>query len=151
MIDKYLGCKDTIFMMVPDGKVKEKAKSKRFILDIAKIINYYKPSKIFTHSMYDPHPDHQGTQEAVIKALEIVDKKKKISLYSFEIWNIINETSPRIYVDVSRTFWKKIKAMRMFKSQKIFVYSLLMHVIIRAFFSGLHAKCRYAERFYKVR
>jgi len=72
-------------------------------------------------------------------------------LYAFEIWNVVNETHPRIYVDVSKTFWKKIKAMKMFKSQRLYIYLLFTHVIIRAFFSGFHAKCRYAERFYKIR
>ena len=137
--------------MVQDGKVKDKSNNKKFILDIARIINLYKPSKIFTHSIQDIHSDHNSTHEAVIKALDIIDKKKNISVYSFEVWNIINETNPRMYVDVSKTFSTKIKAMKMFNSQKLYVYLLYFHVFIRAFFSGFHAKCRYAERFYKVR
>ena len=151
IIDRYLGCKETIFLNVPDGKVRDKLNDKRFILDLARIINNYKPGSIFTHSRQDPHPDHNSVHELVIKTLDIIDKKKKIGVYVFEIWNIVNEIHPRIYVDVSKTFWKKIKAMKMFKSQKIFVYALFIQVMIRAFFSGFHAKCRYAERFYKIR
>ena len=150
-IDKYLGCKETIFLEIPDGKVKDKINNKRFILDVARIINIYKTYSIFTHSKQDPHPDHSSTHEIVLKALDIIDKNNKINVYAFEIWNLVNEIHPRIYVDVSSTFKKKIYAMKMFKSQNIAIYTLLMHVVIRAFFSGFHAKCRYAERFYKIR
>ena len=150
-IDKYLGCNDTLFLGLPDGDITEQAAKKKVILQVAKIINEYKPKTILTHSNQDPHPDHRGVHQSVVKALDIIDKKKTINLYAFEIWNVVNETHQRIYVDVSKTFWKKISAMQMFKSQRLYIYLLFTHVIIRAFFSGFHAKCRYAERFYKIR
>ncbi|HIH25183.1 MAG TPA: hypothetical protein HA226_00205 [Nanoarchaeota archaeon] len=150
-IDRYLGVETTLFLGLPDGNITDQAAKKKVILQIAKIINEYKPKTILTHSNQDPHPDHRGVHQSVVKALDIIDKKKTINLYAFEIWNVVNETHPRIYVDVSKTFWKKIKAMKMFKSQRLYIYLLFTHVIIRAFFSGFHAKCRYAERFYKIR
>lgn len=150
-VNKFLGCQQTFFLNATDGKVKEEIKDKKLALEVVRIINKYKPTRIFTHSEKDPHPDHQGTYELTVKALDIIDKKKQIGLYSFEVWNVVNQPEPRVYVDVSTTFHKKIKAMKMFKTQRTSVYTLLTPVIMRAFVSGFHAKCRYAERFYKLR
>jgi len=158
-IDEFLGCGQTIFLGIRDldmlGGIKHKGVSE-FINDeelinkIENIIRKYKPDKIFTHSKLDPHKDHQATNEIVFKALNNI-QNNNISVFVFEVWNVLNESRPRMYVDVSKTFNKKIQAMKMFKSQKMFVYALFMQVILRAIFSGFHNKCRYAERFYKIR
>ena len=158
-IDEFLGCEETIFLGIRDkdilGGIKHKGvieyvDDDETIRKIANIIRKYQPSKIFTHSKLDQHEDHRATNEIVFKALSSMSNKD-ISVFVFEVWNVLNETRPRMYVDVSKTFKKKIQAMKMFKSQKLSVYSLFMQVILRAVFSGFHAKCRYAERFYKIR
>ena len=89
--------------------------------------------------------------KAVFEALDDIDTGKKINVYVYEVWNVLNETKPRIYVDVSDTFSIKLQAMKKFKSQWLSIYPLMIPVIVRAVFSGFHAKCRFAERFYKVR
>jgi len=158
-IDTFLGCEETIFLGIRDkdilGGIKHKGVVEHIddnetIKTVANIIRKYQPNKIFTHSKIDPHEDHRATNEIVFKALSSMTNKA-ISVFVFEVWNVLNESRPRMYVDVTKTFKKKIQAMKMFKSQKISVYSLFVQVILRAIFSGFHAKCRYAERFYKIR
>ncbi|MBS3175306.1 PIG-L family deacetylase [Candidatus Woesearchaeota archaeon] len=158
-IDQFLGCEKTIFIGIRDkdilGGIKHKGlksfvNNKKTIEKIASIIKKYKPNIIFTHSNKDPHEDHKSTNEIVFKSLNLLNDKKT-SVYSFEVWNVVNEPHPRMYVDISKTFRKKIQAMKMFKSQKISVYSLFIQVVLRAIFSGFHTKSRFAERFYKIR
>lgn len=150
-IGEFIGCKNTIFFGLKDTKLMEEIENPKVKKAVINIIKHFKPSTIFTCSKFDPHKDHKAVNKIVFEALDEIDKNKKINVYVFEIWNILNETRPRIYVDVSETFSKKIEAMKKFKSQKVFIWVLMLPVYIRAIFSGFHAKCRYAERFYKIR
>ena len=150
-IARYIGFSETHSLGLPDGKVNLVASKKKHKDQLAALIKKYKPKKIFTHSKFDLHKDHQGTNQLVFSTLDMVDPKKKIDVYVFEVWNITNETRPGMYVDVSKTFHKKVQALRMYKSQWHYVLPLFLPVYYRAFISGLHNNCRYAERFYKIR
>ena len=150
-IGGFIGCKQTVFLGLKDMNLMEDIERPKVKLALKNIINHFKPEKIFVHSKYDPHKDHRAVNKAVFEALDIIDKNKKIGVFVFEVWNVLNETIPRIYVDVSDTFGIKIKAMKKFKSQKLYIYILMLPVIIRAVICGFHARCKYAERFYKVR
>ena len=85
----------------------------------------------------------------VTKAVDSI--KKEYDLFTFEVWNIIPENKPVMYVDVSKYFNIKIKAISLFKSQWFSVILTILPVYIRAIKYGLKAKCRYAEKFYKIR
>lgn len=150
-IEQVIGFVATHFLDMPDGKVSLVAAEKKYQQALARLITTYKPKKIFTHRADDPHKDHQGAHELVMGTLSQIDPRKKIEVYTFEVWNITNETRPGMYVDISSTFALKIRAIRLFKSQWLSVYLLLIPVWYRAFICGLHNGCRYAERFYKVR
>ncbi len=157
-IDQFLGCEKTLFLSIRDkdlfGGIKHKGlvtfvNNKSLIEKVSNLIKKYNPDKIFTHTKTDPHEDHRSTNEIVFKALALTNCRA--SVFVFEVWNVSNESHPRMYVDVSKTFHKKVEAMKMFKSQKMSVYALFFQVILKAFFSGFHANCRFAERFYKIR
>ncbi len=150
-IGEFIGSKQTIFFGLKDGKLNEEIKNPKVKRAIINIINHFKPVSIFVHSKYDAHPDHRAVNKIVFEAIEALDKKKKINVYVFEVWNVLNETKPRIYVDVTETFHIKLAAMKKFKSQWLSIYLLMIPIIIKAIFSGFHAKCRFAERFYKIR
>ncbi len=150
-IEEFIGFSKTYFLGLPDTKVSFLCDEAKYKKKLEKIILKHKPTKIFTHSKFDPHKDHQGTNKLVFNVLKKIDPKKKIQVYVFEVWNITNETRPGMYVDVTKTFSKKIKAIKMFKSQWLSVYVLLIPIYYKAFISGLHNSCRYAERFYKIR
>ena len=150
-IGEFIGCTETIFLGLHDMKLTQEIEKPKVKQAIKNIINHFKPSSIFIHSKNDAHKDHKAVNKVVFEVLEELDTDKKINVYVFEVWNVLNETKPRMYVDVSDTFGKKIEAMKKFKSQKVFIWTLMPPVIIRAIVCGFHAKCRYAERFYKIR
>lgn len=150
--DKVVGGRGVFFFGLRDGRCEEDIKEKEIISKLKKIILKYRPSKIFTHSSVDPHPDHKAVNKAVLKA---VDKSRlKCDVYVFEVWSPIRFSKrdmPSMYVDVSSTFHTKIEALRIFKSQKMALWTLIWNVYIKAFIHGRHIHARWAERFYKVR
>ncbi len=150
-IGEFIGCKQTVFFGLEDMKLNEKVENPKVKIAVSNVIKHFKPTTIFTHSKFDPHPDHKAVNKSVFEALYELDPHKKINVYVFEVWNVLNEDHPRMYVDVSKTFSRKIQAMKKFRSQKLYVYLLMLPVIIRAIICGFHAKCKYAERFYKIR
>ena len=150
--DKLLGVSETRFLDLTDAKVGQEFKEKKLEKELKKIIEKVKPSKIFTHSIDDPHPDHHAVYEIVTT---LVDKIKfSGDVYCFDVWNPINfrhRELPRMYVDVSNTFDKKIKALKLFKSQKMALLNLMPGVYFSALKDGLFNRCKYAERFVKIR
>jgi len=148
--DKIIGGKGVIFLGVPETKFfkgKEKVTKQ-----LKKIIKENRPVKIFTHSVNDPHKDHRDVYSIVRDLSE--NSNYRFELYSFDVWNpirLIKRNRPQMYVDVTKTFKRKIEALKCFKSQKMSMISLLWSVYLRAFLNGLNAKCRFAERFDKIR
>ena len=87
----------------------------------------------------------------VISAIK--ELKIKTPLFGFDIWNLYNikeKDKPLFFVDVSETFWTKIKALRLFKSQLHIIIYFLPIIFLRAKLAGRQNNCRYAERFYKL-
>ena len=147
-IDKILE-RESIFLGLEEGKIREDANKKNIREQIKILIKRYKPEKIFTHSESDPHPDHKAVNYVV---LDILKKMKyKGSIYTFEVWNIINENKPVIYIDISDTFNLKKRALKKFKSQKLSIYPLWLPMLLRAKSYGKKCGCRYAEKFYKIK
>jgi len=149
---KIVDTKKTIFLRLKDGKLNIEMEKKEIKEKIAKIIKEEKPKKIFTHSIDDPHPDHRAVFNFTKEILDTI--KYKGAIYSFEIWNIGNfkkRDVPKLYVDVSDTFWIKIKALKQFRSQMSSLILLLPGVYLKSFLAGLHSRCRFAEVFYKVK
>tara|TARA_Y100000310_G_C20636064_1_gene791225 strand:- start:634 stop:1257 length:624 start_codon:yes stop_codon:yes gene_type:complete len=147
-VSRYLGVERTIFLGIPDLKIN--SKNKEDINKVKAIIEKYKPSKIFTHSTSDPHKDHRETNKLVLEATKGLD----YSVYTFGVWNpiYIRDTNvPRLFVDVSETFEKKLKALKLFKSQRLSVYQLLPNIFLKAKIAGISNHCKYAEVFYKVK
>ena len=56
-----------------------------------------------------------------------------------------------LYVDVSNTFEKKLNALKMFNSQKLYVNTLYPSILINGKLNGSRINCKYAEKFLKVR
>ncbi len=152
-IGKSLGCKETIFLGISEGKISSKLNDGAFLNKLALLIKKYDPIKIFTHSSSDIfHPDHKAVNKVIIKVVDNLGLK--YSLFTFPIWNplpFLKRESPKLFVDVTKTFQKKIEAMKSFESQKIFTYPLLPIVYLRARIAGFEHNCKYAEKFYKIK
>lgn len=150
IVDQYLGVKKTIFLGIKEKDYKklneEKVKQK-----IKNIILKYKPIKIFTHAS-DTHHEHRLTNKIIIEIFDELALKNS-SLYTFTIWSLVdvNKNLPRLYVDITKTFDKKIKAIKKFKSQWFSVFLLFPIIHIKAILNGIKNNCKYAELFHKIR
>jgi LmbE family N-acetylglucosaminyl deacetylase len=150
-IDEYIGATETINLGFKDRTIEDELKTDKAKNIVRSLIKKYKPAKIFVHTGTDAHKDHRAVNKIIMDTIESIDRKHEISIFTYEVWNVRNELLPRMYVDISKTFRKKIEAMKKFRSQRNYVYFLMLPVIIRSRILGLQIGVKYAERFYKVR
>ncbi len=146
-----VGYKHCIYLGIAEGNFMKNVEESNAINKIQKLIEKYKPSKIFTHSLNDHHPVHKQVHR-IVRAV-VSNMKKPVDLYAFDIWTVVplkERNHPRLIVDISDTFNLKVRALKVFKSQQISLLSLLWSVHLRAFISGMQNSCKYAEVFYKV-
>ena len=146
---KSMGVSETIFFGLKDYDVKNEIKKYNIKNKLKTIIKKYKPKRIFMPSSTDSHKDHRAVNNVVIKAVE--EMKYKSDIYAYEVWNIINEGSPYIYIDITPYFKRKLEIIKEFESQKHFLYFLLIPIFYRSIKYGRANNCRYAEKFYKVK
>ena len=149
---KVVGCYENIFFGLEEFKFAQQILERNIKKKIKQIILDKKPTKIFTHSMNDPHKDHQDVYYCIASVLE--EMKYKGDLYCFDVWNPINikkRDEAQLYVDITKTFNLKLEALKCFKSQKLSMLSLLWSVYLRASIHGRHSGVKYAERFFKLR
>ena len=146
-IDKIFG-RESIFLGLEEGKIREESNNKNIREQIKVLVKRYRPEKIFTHSESDPHPDHKAVNHVVLSTLR--KAKYHGDIYTFEVWNILNENKPVIYIDISETFNLKKRALKKFKSQKLSIYPLWFPMWLRAKSYGKKCSCKYAEKFYKI-
>ncbi len=143
----YLGMREKEFL----DKAKDEDEREKIKHVLKELIEKYKPSKIFTHSGDDPHIIHRKLHGIV---MEIVDETiEKEEVYSFDVWNPIKvkeRVAPKMVVDISKTFSKKIEALKLHESQKMTMMSLLWHIYLKAIMNGWSNSCRYAEVFYRL-
>lgn len=138
----YLGLEDFFEKELKDKKIKEK---------LLKIIKREKPAKIFTHSIYDAHPDHQS----VAGLMKSLLKEIKCEVYTFDVWNVTRvggRNAPKMIVDIGDTYHTKTRALKAHKSQIHLPGLLLLRLKmwITALIHGFNGHCRYAEVFYKI-
>lgn len=148
---EVLGIKETIFFNMEEGKFGQEFVDKDIGNKVDRIVEKHRPSKILTHSFDDPHPDHRILSKLLLKYYE---DNENINIYAFHIWNPANikkRDVPKLMIDITKTFEKKIKALKCFKSQWISMVLLIGSIYARAIISGRQAKCRYAEVFYKIK
>lgn len=146
-IDKIFK-RESIFLGLEEGKIKQDANKKNIHEQLKTLVRKYQPDIIFTHSYSDPHPDHRAVNDVVINLLKKI--KYRNNIYTFEVWNILNENKPAIYIDISETFNLKKRAIKKFKSQLLSMYILWLPMWFRARSYGKKCNCKYAEKFYKI-
>lgn len=148
-IDKLLN-RRTVFLGLTEMKIKEDAERLNIKKRLKIVIKKYNPDKIFTLSERDPHPDHGATGELV---LEVLNKMKYGGdVYTFGVWSLVEENKPCMYVDISSEFKRKLELLKLFESQKfVMLYPLWLFIYIRARLYGRKSKCKYAEKFYKIK
>lgn len=149
--DRIIGGKKVFFFGIREGRFVEDIKKKRMLKKIERVIEEKKPIKIFTHSLNDPHPDHRVVCNTIIDAVKKIGYKGDV--FAYDIWFTLmfrKNILPRLYVDVTDTFDRKLKALQVFKSQKITWLTLILSVWLRALINGFYIHKKYAERFFKI-
>jgi len=140
---KMLGCKTYIFDL-KEFNFLEDYKTKALEPKIMALLNRIKPTKIFTHSSEDPHPDHKAVHQITLMIYDQIKTKPKPELYIFSIWNPVSLKSyPALYFNISRTFALKLRALKTFRSQKIHVMYPLFLLIFRAIKDGIKISRNY--------
>jgi LmbE family N-acetylglucosaminyl deacetylase len=147
--NEFLGIDEVIFLGLKDTKVKEEVEEQGTKDRIKELIREHNPERIFLPSIMDPHPDHRAVNKTVLEAVDEI--KKKYNVFAFEVWNVVKETNPVYYVDITPYFKKKIEFMKKFRSQWLYMYLLLIPVHLRSRQYGRKHGCKYAEKFYKLR
>ncbi len=121
---EYLGVKKVIFLRHPDGNI---GLANTLKLEIAALIRKLKPHTIVTHDPWRRHfhPDHRATGFIVIDAIMIARDwhfypfLREIGLESHRADELLltPSDSPTFINDISKTLDRKIKAIRIHKSQ----------------------------------
>ena len=104
---QILGIKNLQFLRYPDGEL---AEDQEKIKKIKKIIEDFRPKKIFVPILTDTHLDHQATAKILRKAL--LKSKFSGEIWSYEIWSPL--FANRI-VNIDET--EKERAMQAYQSQ----------------------------------
>jgi len=147
---KVLKCK-SLFYDLREGKFLDDYKEKNLKAALVQLLDKEKPTKIFTHSHEDPHPDHRAVHEMT---LEIFDElQQKPELYMYSIWNPVSFKThyPSLYVDVSKTFSLKLKALWKFKSQKVHVLYPFIILMYKTIKDGIKMRRRFGEHFFRIK
>lgn len=115
--------------------------------EIEQLLKKYKISTIITHSPYDIHQDHR----AIFEAAKIA-AREQVSLLCYEDVSTDKEFIPNYFVDITEFIDIKLKAIKLFKTQKDKIYMSPEAIKGRAAHRGLQAGVKYAEAFlsYKI-
>ena len=146
---KIIGITKTIYLGLKEGMFEKEIKEKKIKNKVKDFIRRHNIKKIFTHSLDDPHPDHK-----VIANFALEVASKGINVYTFKVWNpfsLKHSSEPKIYVDVSKTFKKKMMALKKFKSQSLVIWMFIPFLYFGASYNGLKNGKRFCESFIKVK
>lgn len=119
-----IGVEKTYFFDFPDNKF-DTIPRLRIIKAIESLKSEIKPVIVYTHHRNDLSIDHRITFDAVLTAFRPVAGETVRRILSFSVpssteWYApAGETAftPNVFVDISKTFEKKIMAMRAYKSE----------------------------------
>ncbi len=149
--NKIVGVKETIFLGLREGKFDVESKEKNIVNTIIRFIKNKKPDRIFTHSQNDLHKDHRDVFHIVLESAYRC--KFKGDIYAYDVWNFLNiknRDKPKLFVDITKYFKKKIKALMCFKSQRLSLFVLIIPTFIRDLINGIRYGKIFGEIFYKV-
>ncbi|MBT5740252.1 PIG-L family deacetylase [Candidatus Woesearchaeota archaeon] len=145
---EVLDCSLT-FLDLKEGKYMDK--KDEVITKLKTLCDKEKPTKIFTHTIEDPHRDHKVVHTITMELWKQLKNKPEVYVYS--VWNPISLKTdyPSLYVNIRKTFGKKLASLKKFESQKYYVTYPTFLLLFRAFQEGLTKRMLLAERFFRVK
>ena len=122
---RILGVKETIFLRHRDGELED---TREFRNQIAFLIRHFKPDTILTHDPWRTHyqhPDHQAIGHATFKAVvyardhHFLPELTYAGIKAHHTNNLLylNTREPNFFVDISKTFDTKVRAVCAHKCQ----------------------------------
>lgn len=125
-----------------------------FVRTIEKEIKTFRPNIIFTHCNKETNIDHNITYNATMIACRPLRSLKIEQIFSFETVCSGNffykkRFNPNVYVDIKKSFKKKIKAMKSYKKElRIYPHPRSIKGLeIQARFRGMQSGLEFAEGF----
>ena len=106
--DKILGGGGITYLGLREGHFEEDAVERNATGKIKYILKKYKPTKVFTHSIDDPHPDHRACYKI---SWNILEGMPDLEVYTFDVWNILNikhRNMPKMVCDITKTMNQKM-------------------------------------------
>jgi LmbE family N-acetylglucosaminyl deacetylase len=141
------------FLDLEEGKFYEDYQAKEIEPQLLRILEKYKPTKVFTHSAEDPHPDHKDVNKITFEILDKIKDELAPEVYIYSVWNPVsfNTKYPSMYVDITKHLAKKIQALKAFRSQRLQVAYPFVLLLFRAIKDGFKIKKIFGESFFRVR
>jgi LmbE family N-acetylglucosaminyl deacetylase len=141
---KMLGCREALFLNVPDGEVKSRQKEIRD--GLYQVIRNKKPDVVFSPSPLDHHEDHIATSRTALDLLKSMDSFR---LVFYEVYSTVRHSH---LVDISEIIELKKKVIlnyysSLFEKPDIYVSATLGLNAHRSIFVQRHG---YYEAFYVV-
>ncbi len=162
---EILGVQDVIFLNHPDGELMVDLKLKE---EISRVIRQKKPDVVIT---LDPaflystergfvnHADHRAAGQATIDSVFPLARdrlnfphheKQGLASHKTKTLLLVSVDAPEHFEDISKTFDKKLQALKAHKSQISFDSTFKKRIKDRAKMLGKKAKCLYAEGFKRI-
>ncbi len=148
---KVLGCK-TFFLDLHEFKFYEEYRQGTAKRILSQIIAKEKPAKLFTHSQEDPHPDHQAVNQITLELYQSLPVQSRPEVYTYSVWNPVSFRTfyPALYIDITKHFSTKLKALQKFHSQRIHIAYPFLLLVFRTVKDGFHIGKRFGEHFFKI-
>lgn len=149
---KFLGIKDFYNFDIEDGKLEKYKDDSSIIEEVAKKIK--KSDIVFIPNRAEGHPDHRATYEIGSKALKLLKPDKKpleihYIVWLFPLYNHNPGSFEKILkIDIDNQMERKLKAIRVHKSQVEWGRYDEMVKHINAYFSLIYSAYRKRERNY---
>ena len=122
---------------------------KKVITRIENVISSVKPDFIFCNFLDDTHQDHRHLAQAIMSATRYI---RNVLFYEVPTTQNFN---PHVFVNVSATLDRKIKALKAHRSQvnktNIEDLSIVELACSTATFRGIQGRVKYAEAFHSLR
>lgn len=139
---KILGVKEVFFGELEDGKILHNIETIKLIEDFIEKIN---PDLIFSHTSCDRHQDHRNVGRAVISAT-----RGHSNVLLCEAFSSITPFENFMFVEITKTIDKKLKALSTFKSHlELKIDMETIKSIAR--YNGFRSSVEYAEIFQPYR
>jgi LmbE family N-acetylglucosaminyl deacetylase len=144
---EILGVKNIHFLGLTEFKFKKQEEQAKKAIN--EIIKKHKPRIIIYHSVRDAHDDHLFVNKIMKKIISKLSYKPRQLRFQVNLWDFFSQEKTCYLVDVSKTFKKKMKALKKFKSQSKLIKLMLPLIRLKSAFYGKKVGYKHTECFYE--